>query len=70
MEKNNEKKTNSTKKAISMLDMMKLSAQMDDDGVIPEEEMDARAERSSDREKYMDYYDDVKQPCKYIKEDW
>ncbi|HCY51479.1 MAG TPA: hypothetical protein DHU65_02110 [Clostridiales bacterium] len=70
MEKNNEKKTNSTKKATSMLDMMKLSAQMDDDGVIPEEEMDARAERSSDREKYMDYYDDVKQPCKYIKEDW
>lgn len=70
MGKNNEKKTNSTKKATSMLDMMKLSAQMDDDGVIPEEEMDARAERSSDREKYMDYYDDVKQPCKYIKEDW
>ncbi len=70
MEKNNEKKTNSTKKATSMLDMMKLSAQMDDDGVIPEEEMDAMAERSSDREKYMDYYDDVKQPCKYIKEDW
>ena len=70
MEKNNEKKTNSTKKATSMLDMMKLSAQMDDDGVIPEEEMDARAERSSDREKYMDYYDDVKQPCKYITEDW
>lgn len=70
MERNNEKKTNSTKKATSMLDMMKLSAQMDDDGVIPEEEMDARAERSSDREKYMDYYDDVKQPCKYIKEDW
>ncbi len=70
MEKNNEKKTNSTKKATSMLDMMKLSAQMDDDGVIPEEEMDERAERSSDREKYMDYYDDVKQPCKYIKEDW
>lgn len=70
MEKNNAKKTNSTKKATSMLDMMKLSAQMDDDGVIPEEEMDARAERSSDREKYMDYYDDVKQPCKYIKEDW
>lgn len=70
MEKNNEKKTSSTKKATSMLDMMKLSAQMDDDGVIPEEEMDARAERSSDREKYMDYYDDVKQPCKYIKEDW
>ncbi len=70
MEKNNVKKTNSTKKATSMLDMMKLSAQMDDDGVIPEEEMDARAERSSDREKYMDYYDDVKQPCKYIKEDW
>lgn len=70
MEKNNVKKTNSMKKATSMLDMMKLSAQMDDDGVIPEEEMDARAERSSDREKYMDYYDDVKQPCKYIKEDW
>lgn len=70
MEKNNEKKTKSTEKATSMLDMMKLSAQMDDDGVIPEEEMDARAERSSDREKYMDYYDDVKQPCKYIKEDW
>ena len=70
MKKNNEKKTNSTKKATSMLEMMKLSAQMDDDGVIPEEEMDARAERSSDREKYMDYYDDVKQPCKYIKEDW
>lgn len=70
MEKNNVKKTNSTKKATSMLDMMKLSAQMDDDGVIPEEEMDARAEKSSDREKYMDYYDDVKQPCKYIKEDW
>ena len=70
MEKNNEKKTKSTKKATSMLDMMKLSAQMDDDGVIPEEEMDERAERSSDREKYMDYYDDVKQPCKYIKEDW
>ncbi|MBS1455653.1 MAG: hypothetical protein HP008_01120 [Clostridia bacterium] len=70
MENKNEKKTNSTKKATSMLDMMKLSAQMDDDGVIPEEEMDARAERSSDREKYMDYYDDVKQPCKYIKEDW
>ena len=70
MEKNNEKKTKSTKKATSRLDMMKLSAQMDDDGVIPEEEMDARAERSSDREKYMDYYDDVKQPCKYIKEDW
>ena len=70
MENKNEKKAKTTKKATSMLDMMKLSAQMDDDGVIPEEEMDARAERSSDREKYMDYYDDVKQPCKYIKEDW
>ena len=70
MENKNEKKTKTMKKATSMLDMMKLSAQMDDDGVIPEEEMDARAERSSDREKYMDYYDDVKQPCKYIKEDW
>lgn len=70
MENRNEKQIKNSKKATSMLDMMKLSAQMDDDGVIPEEEMDARAERSSDREKYMDYYDDVKQPCKYIKEDW
>lgn len=54
----------------SLLDLMKISATLDDDGVIPEEELEERESRASDRERYMDYYDDVKQPCKYIKEDW
>lgn len=54
----------------SLLDLMKISATLDDDGVIPEEELEERESMASDRERYMDYYDDVKQPCKYIKEDW
>ena len=55
---------------MSLLDLMKLSDALDDDGVIPEEELDEREENLTDKEKYMDYYDDVKQPCRYIKEDW
>lgn len=55
---------------MSLLDLMKLSDSLDDDGVIPEEELDERESSLTDKEKYMDYYDDVKQPCRYIKEDW
>ncbi len=54
---------------MSLLDLMKISATLDDDGVIPEEEIDDE-NNQSERDKYMDFYDDVKQPCKYIKEDW
>lgn len=55
---------------MSLLDLMKLSDSLDDDGVIPEEEMEELLDNVDDRQSYFDYYDDVKQPCKYIKEDW
>ena len=55
---------------MSLLDLMKLSDNLDDDGVIPEEEMEETLDNIDDRQNQFDYYDDVKQPCKYIKEDW
>ncbi len=33
------------------------------------EEQDFEKEQTF-KEKYFDYHDDVKQPCKHIKEDW
>ncbi len=55
---------------MSLLDLMKISETLDDDGVIPEEELDEREKSLTDKERYMDFYDDVKQPSRYIKEDW
>ena len=53
---------------MSDYDMMRISDNYDDDGI--DEEQAANKEEKSEREKYFDFYDDVKQPCKYKKEDW
>ena len=55
---------------MSMLDLMKISETLDDDGVIPEVELEENERNLTDKQKYMDFYDDVKQPSRYIKEDW
>ena len=55
---------------MTLLDQMKRSEQYDDEGVLPEEAADERKKKQTDKEKYMDFYDDVKQPSRYIKEDW
>ncbi len=52
-------------KVKSQLDYMKEADKFEEDAIIPEEWIAER--RQSDREKYFEYYDDIKTS---IKEDW
>lgn len=49
----------------SKLDYMKEAENVEEDALIPEEIVDRR--KQSEREKYFEYYDDIKTS---IKEDW
>ncbi len=46
--------------------MLKIAENQDCEAIWPEE----FEQEQSLKEKYTDFYDDVKQPFKYIKEDW
>ncbi|MCH5158713.1 MAG: hypothetical protein J1F33_05915 [Clostridiales bacterium] len=49
------------------LELMRLSDN-DDDDAFEQEDFDQRVK--SDKERYDEFYDDVKQPSRFIKEDW
>ncbi len=49
------------------LELMRLSENCDEDAY---EQEDFEQRKPSRKEKYDEYYDDVKQPSRYIKEDW
>lgn len=49
------------------LELMRISENADEDA-FEQEDFDQR--KRSEKERYDDYYDDVKQPSRYIKEDW
>ncbi len=49
------------------LELMRIS---DNDGEDAFEQDDFIQHVKSSKEKYDDFYDDVKQPSRYIKEDW
>ena len=53
---------------MSDYDMMRLSDNCDDDGI--DDEQGVESKRKTKKEEYFDFYDDVKQPCKYKEEDW
>lgn len=53
------------------LKLLKLSENFDDDAISDDELYELEnLKENSNKNKYFDYYDDVKQPSKYIKEDW
>lgn len=49
------------------LELMRLSENADEDAF---EQEDFPQPRKSPKQTYDDFYDDVKQPSRYIKEDW
>ena len=49
------------------LELMRLS---DNDGEDAYEQEDFEQNKKSQKQIYDDFYDDVKQPSRYIKEDW
>ncbi|MCH5350963.1 MAG: hypothetical protein J1F39_03230 [Clostridiales bacterium] len=49
------------------LELMRLSDN-DEDDAFEQEDFDQRPK--SDKERYDEFYDDVKQPSRFIKEDW
>ncbi|MCH5165518.1 MAG: hypothetical protein J1G01_03860 [Clostridiales bacterium] len=49
------------------LELMRISENADEDAF---EQEDFPTSRKSAKEIYDDFYDDVKQPSRYIKEDW
>ncbi|MCH5161761.1 MAG: hypothetical protein J1G04_06995 [Clostridiales bacterium] len=48
-------------------ELMRLSETVDEDAFEPD---DFPEKKKSDKQLYSEFYDDVKQPSKYIKEDW
>ncbi len=48
-------------------ELMRLSETVDEDAY---ESEDFGEPKQSDKQRYSEFYDDVKQPSKYIKEDW
>lgn len=50
---------------MNKLELMRLSENVDD----AYEQSDFEPQKSS-KDKYDDFYDDIKQPSRYIKEDW
>lgn len=50
------------------LELMRLSENADEDAFEQEDFPDTR--KKTPKETYDDFYDDVKQPSRYIKEDW
>lgn len=49
------------------LQLMRLSEDCDDDAFTPD---DFPTERGDEKDDYDAFYDDVKQPSRYIREDW
>lgn len=49
------------------LELMRLCENIEEDAF---EQDDFPAPKKSDRQCYDEFYDDVKQPSRYIKEDW
>ena len=49
------------------LELMRLN---DNDGEDAFEQEDFEQNTKSDKERYDEFYDDVKQPSRFIKEDW
>lgn len=54
------------------LEQLKISENYDEDSIRDDELYEQYKQNAflSSKDKYFDYYDDVKQPSKYIKEDW
>lgn len=52
--------------SMDRLEMLKIAENQDCEAIWPE---DLQQEVSL-KEKYTEFYDDIKQPSKYIKEDW
>ena len=52
------------------LKQMHESENFDDDALSEDEILELEQNKTSSKQKYFDFYDDVKQPSKYIKEDW
>ncbi len=52
---------------MNQLDLMRLSENCDEDAF---EQEDFVQRQPSKKDKYDEFYDDVKQPSRYIKEDW
>ena len=50
-------------------ELMRLSETVDEDAYESEDFHDPERKKS-DAQRYSEFYDDVKQPSKYIKEDW
>ena len=53
--------------AMTDYELMRLSETVDEDAF---EREDFPAPKKSDKQAYDEFYDDVKQPSRYIKEDW
>lgn len=49
------------------LELMRIAENADEDAF---EQEDFPQQKKSSKEVYDDFYDDVKQPSRYIKEDW
>ena len=62
------KKEKNDKNVFTKLDLLKLAQEQDVEAYEPYELLDN--DESNFKQKYNDFYDDVKQPSKYIKEDW
>jgi len=54
------------------LHLLMLSENEDTEALSSEdiEERELQGKKKNFREEYFEFYDDVKQPCKHIKEDW
>ena len=55
---------------MNKLDLLKLAEKQDVEAYTEQDFEEERKENENFKEKYSNFYDDVKQPSKYIKEDW
>ena len=58
---------------MNKLDLLKLAEQQDVEAFEPQDFEEAEQQKSTAhnfKQKYQDFYDDIKQKSNYIKEDW
>ena len=55
---------------MNKLDLLRLSQEQDVEAYEEQDFEEQEGLKNKFKEKYCDFYDDVKQPSKYIKEDW